>query len=364
MSAERKDFTSIRGDENLLRLPRVGKIHMGIKVMYPGARRESPKETDYFVCPPEVTAIYGPEPKELDIMFPVESASIIFSRAYKLYTGPTLMCKGNGVTALRVAGYLKDQAKTAMGPIPANPHASVEIPCPCPFLDKDEKGKSDCNAVGMLSFMLPKVRIDGVYQIDVKGMSSTKNILAGLALARGWVGKVAMIPFKLRRVPEQGTYQGKATTHYVIRLDHQISYEQIQKIRGDSFFLGMDPAIEGTDTSVPVVHHNAGMGAAPVELPPEPPPADAEEDIDPELLKASSITIFIINAVEIEGGYSIEGQEEPKQNTTVLKFFTKKFEDLKLAWGIAEASSKAEIRYKTRPDGTFELLSIEEDIAF
>ena len=356
MNGPRKDFNEIKGDENFLRLPRLGKIHLGIKVV--DGRKEYPKETDYFVCPPEVQAILGSEPKELDIVFPVESQAVIFSRAYKLYAGPTLMCKGNGVTALRVAGYLKDQAKTVQGPSPADPHAMVEIPCPCPLLQKNEKGRSDCNAVGMLSFMIPKVSIAGVFQIDVKGISSTKNVLAGLAMARSWMGKVAMIPFKLKRVPEQGTYQGRSTTHYILRLEHQVSYEQIQKVRGDNFLLSLDPAIEGEDASV--VQETP---PAPV-IPEGQPPSDAVEDIDPALLGASQIYVFIANTHQKGEGYFIEGQEDPKKNSPVLSFFTKNLEHVKLAWELSKAGLTADIRYKVYPDGDFEIVAISEGMQF
>ena len=46
-------------------LPRIGKIRLGIKKKHSNGR-EYPAATDYFVCPPEVQAIYGPEPKESD----------------------------------------------------------------------------------------------------------------------------------------------------------------------------------------------------------------------------------------------------------------------------------------------------------
>ena len=50
-------------------LPRIGKIRLGIKKKHSNGR-EYPAATDYFVCPPEVQAIYGAEPKELTIVLP------------------------------------------------------------------------------------------------------------------------------------------------------------------------------------------------------------------------------------------------------------------------------------------------------
>ena len=39
-------------------LPRIGKIRLGIKKKHSNGR-EYPAATDYFVCPPEVQAVYG-----------------------------------------------------------------------------------------------------------------------------------------------------------------------------------------------------------------------------------------------------------------------------------------------------------------
>ena len=60
----------IKGVTDIVRMPRLGKIHLGVKVE--GDRSTYPRAVDYFVCPPEVVAIHGEKPKELDVMFPNE----------------------------------------------------------------------------------------------------------------------------------------------------------------------------------------------------------------------------------------------------------------------------------------------------
>ena len=61
----------IKGISEVVRLPHLGKIRLGIKkekadgIPYP-----SP--TDYFACPDEVRKVFGEKPKELRIMFPTE----------------------------------------------------------------------------------------------------------------------------------------------------------------------------------------------------------------------------------------------------------------------------------------------------
>ena len=64
-----RNFTTIDDIEAVAKFPRRGKIHLGIKVPYQkgGETKERPKEVDYLVCPPEVQAVYGEEPKEVTI---------------------------------------------------------------------------------------------------------------------------------------------------------------------------------------------------------------------------------------------------------------------------------------------------------
>ena len=65
---------AIKGVSEVVRLPRLGKIRLGVK------RENStgtpyPSPTDYFVCPDEVRKVFGEKPKELRIMFPTEDES-------------------------------------------------------------------------------------------------------------------------------------------------------------------------------------------------------------------------------------------------------------------------------------------------
>jgi len=57
----------IKGLTQVRRLPRLGKIKMGIKVKTT-LGVEYPQKTDYFVVPPEVADVYGDRPKALDII--------------------------------------------------------------------------------------------------------------------------------------------------------------------------------------------------------------------------------------------------------------------------------------------------------
>jgi len=344
MNGNRRQFTSVKGVTDVIRMPRVGKIHLGFKDN--NGTHEFPRETDYFVCPQEVHAVCGGKPTELDIVFPVNSEAAVFPQAYKMYFGPTLVCKGDGESGVRIAGHLGAQKDIVRGVIPADPNAMVEISCPCPMLDKNAKGRSNCNLVGSLSFMIPSVRIDGVYQIDTRSTNSILNLNSSLALIRSLAGQIAMIPFKLRRIPQEITYQGKTATHYILRLDHQLTVAQIQSMRGDKPMLGFGGQAED-------------LG---------PPPPDAVEELPPGDPNAKTIEIFVKDALYPEDGgrvgYAITGQEDPGENTPVLEFKTQDLEHARMAWELVKERCSATIKYKVLEDGTFEILSMEKGMPF
>ena len=195
------------------RLPRAGIIRLGIKVKNE-AGKEYPKETDYFVCPPLVKEQYGDEPKEMVIMFPVESEQVFFQQFYKKYGNGVLLCRGDGESATY---YDFDKG------------GFIEKECPCDELDKK------CKAVGVLQFLLPEIKeAVGVWQISTSSKNSIIDINSGIDFVRGLVGRIAMIPIVLKR--EEMTTQkmdGKKVIkgkHYTMRLSIGMSLMQIQQL--------------------------------------------------------------------------------------------------------------------------------------
>ena len=77
MKTDFPKFTRIKGVSDQRRLPRLGKIRLGVKATAKSGK-EYPVEKDYFVVPPEVAAIYGEQPKELDVMLPVNDPEVCF----------------------------------------------------------------------------------------------------------------------------------------------------------------------------------------------------------------------------------------------------------------------------------------------
>ena len=95
----------IKGVTDVPRLPRVGKIHLGIKATN-SQGREYPQAVDYFVLPPEVEAAFDiPEGglKELPIVFPHDDLNLIAPAYYMAYSARGLTCKGDGELARQLA---------------------------------------------------------------------------------------------------------------------------------------------------------------------------------------------------------------------------------------------------------------------
>ena len=206
----RQKFTRIKGLSSIRRLPRLGKIRLGIKKVT-AKGKEYPSETDYFVCPAEVCRVCGQKPKELKISFPINDPEVIFPQCYKWYgASKGLKCRGNGVEALRLneeTGEMEERT------------------CPCELL---ENGK--CKQRASLVFNLLDVGIGGVYQIDLSSYHSIVDINSGIDYARALLNdQIAFVPFKLKRVPKETHNDGKKQIHYTLQLELNITARELKK---------------------------------------------------------------------------------------------------------------------------------------
>ncbi len=191
--------TEIKGLNTRRRLPRLGKIRLGKKSVSKKSGKEYPVETSYFVVPPEVAKVYGDEPTELDVLFPVEERSVIAPYAYEFY--------GSGKGLKRICdGEVAWQMNEKTGEM-----EQKECTCEVP-------GQGECKARMHLMVMLPKVNVGGVYQIDTGSVNSIIDINSSIDWARSVAGRVAMVPLKLKREPRETHHGGKKQTHYTLRL--------------------------------------------------------------------------------------------------------------------------------------------------
>jgi hypothetical protein len=212
-----RQFTHIKGLSDRRRLPRLGKIRLGIKTISQGGK-DIPKEVDYFVCPEEVRKIYGLCPAELEVMFPLDDIEIIFPQRYEAYSSSRgLRCVGDGEVGSRVNE--KDQ------------NSRIETKCPCEFLGKG------CNRRGHLFFIIPRVSFGGVYQLDVGSYRSIINLNSGLDYVRGLLGRFAFVPLKLKREPEEVHHNGVKAIHYPVKVLFEGDIDRFRSLRSRGPFL-------------------------------------------------------------------------------------------------------------------------------
>lgn len=209
---------AIKGISEKRRLPRLGKIRLGVKVQPSDPnKRAFPKAVDYFVVPPAVAKVYGDQPKELDVLFPVEDENHFFPQFYKRYgANAGLLCKGDGEMAIEV-----DPTTGEMKQVSCNPETCQHC-----------KAKK-CHIVGNLQFMMPNVPGLGVYQIDTGSYNSIVNINSAITLIRALFGRIAMIPLKLTIEPMEAniTENGKTFKKvvYVMNIRTDVKLEDIAR---------------------------------------------------------------------------------------------------------------------------------------
>ena len=79
-----ESFTKIAGVSDLLRLPVIGRIRLGLKSVSRNGT-SYPSETSYFVVTEDVKKVYGPRPEALDIVLPSDDLSVVFPQRLEHY---------------------------------------------------------------------------------------------------------------------------------------------------------------------------------------------------------------------------------------------------------------------------------------
>jgi len=198
MQGFKQRFTRIKDLSDRRRLPLLGRIRLGVKMISKNTGKEYPKETSWFVVPPEVAQKYGDQPTELDIMFPINDPEVIFPQKLIWYgESKGAKCMGDGTNALR----LNEETKSF-----------EDRECPCEMLDHG------CNKQAYLLFMLPEIAMGGVYMISLGSYHSIVDINSSLDYIQALVGRFAMVPIKLKREPRQTHGSGRRVTHYTLKL--------------------------------------------------------------------------------------------------------------------------------------------------
>jgi hypothetical protein len=257
----------IRGLSDARRIPRLAKIHLGVKLPSKDGDNEYPKAVDFFVLPmpdikgrgaefwrlasayrvleasravekdpakqaeldnrlrdgeamlsglldpmgKQIAAIYGPMPRELDVVFPVEDKNQIFHQALKYYrSGVGSWCRcDDGEVALRV-----------------NDKTGLMDEIACPGRPDRRTGKPGCEHYGPrkcgikcnLMVILPRISIGGAFQIDTGSVNSVIDINSGFDQVQAVAGRVSMVPCKLRVVSRQVQPEGKKKVVHTLSL--------------------------------------------------------------------------------------------------------------------------------------------------
>ena len=177
--------------------------------------------------------VYGEEPTELTVFFPVAEREKVFPQSYEKYgSNEALLCQGDG-----------DVSKTAQRLNLENGRWE-EVKCPCEHFGKyDKKTKiGGCGKMGYLKFMMPSVSIGTFYQCRVGGTVSIQECNSAFDLANKTTGGCwAMIPFRMRRVLKKLKIPGtaKKKDHWVVTLEVAASVEEIKRVSmGEILYLG------------------------------------------------------------------------------------------------------------------------------
>ncbi len=232
---------AIKGLSEVRRLPRLGKIRLGIKKKKisekSGKEVEYPAEVDYFILDPqtpnelenqkikdEFAKLYGDQPKSIKIMFPVASPDVYFPQFYKRYgSGTALKCKGDGETAVCAT----EEFSAGLTVIGKDELGMPKVKClgrECIYYKQKE-----CSEVGTLQALLPDLPGAGVWQITTGSYHSIVNLNSCIDYVRAMCGRAHMIPLTLERRMQEIAKDGKKTKHYILHINMDFKLADLQK---------------------------------------------------------------------------------------------------------------------------------------
>lgn len=215
-----KDLSDIR------RMPRLGKVRLGIKVETEG-KNPYPRATDYFVVPDEIKQFVGDMPKKLNIVFPAEEADRFaqqWLRCYSFTQG--LVCKGDGVKANRKIDVdTGDIARSTTQEWIFKGDWGCEPDICEQYLDKQ------CRRVMNLLFMMPDVPGLGCWQLDTTSFYSIVNVNSCIDLIKSICGRISFIPLTLSLEPLEVSPPGiKKKTVHVLAIRSEVKLADIQRL--------------------------------------------------------------------------------------------------------------------------------------
>ena len=236
----------IHGLSERRQFPRIIKIRLGEKVKKTkedGKVIEYPKELDYFkidVLSPDpiekerITnqyhALYGEQPKRLRILLPVDDPLTFFPQWYDRYGSSSLLqCRGDGDTATCKKEFseqlevIDDTQKYLKVVCHGDGRNTINEGAECPYY-KDHK----CAKRAKLFFMLYELNSIGVCQLVMGSSHGIESINSEIAMLKGLLPRVSMIPLILERREELvETPDGKSSKHYICHISNEMNISEL-----------------------------------------------------------------------------------------------------------------------------------------
>lgn len=296
MMSFKPQYSSVKGISEKRRLPRLGKIRLGVKKIAAKSGKEYPAEVDYFVCPEEVRKVYGDQPKELDVLFPLNDIGVVFPQSYCWWgSARGVKCRGDGERASR-----------------ATDDGFEEIDCPCEKLETKETDR--CRFQAHLMCVLYRVSLGGVYQISLGSYHSTVDINSGLDYATALIGRFSMIPFKLRRVEKETHHEGQKQIHYTLVLTPDVDMSTLNELRGDTqrVLIGTQYILPAPESVNPELENGAiEVEAEQVESHAEAEPAQpASKEDDLNKITENAEFLELLNEIDLPAARKVALKKE------------------------------------------------------
>lgn len=183
--------TSIIGLSDQFKIPSLGYIRLGIKEANKSGDGKHPVNLNHFIVPKQVEAVFGPNPAELRIIFPLNKREEFFQQSCVMWGNNTgILCEGDGEV-----GRYYDKEKMDF----------CERDCwnkGCKFshtIEHEKDKNATCRTTGVLSYMIPEVSIGGVFTTVTHSATAIKRINSQLLVTLNQVERLALVPFILYR---------------------------------------------------------------------------------------------------------------------------------------------------------------------
>lgn len=151
-------------------IPKAGTVYLGAPKgeKMPGRNQPHFRIESSFFSKEELEAVYGKEPKKLDIFFPKVSTDWIFESSYKYFHQGKLFCFGDGEKATRG--------------LKADAH---EVPCTCEKLGAE----GGCKQRGEMRFALADMPFAGFFQVTTTSWESISQMESVLKMYQNMLGE-------------------------------------------------------------------------------------------------------------------------------------------------------------------------------